>query len=219
MKQMAKATRKPTQSEDSKAVAEPYQPTELEREATEQYVAAQKTRLPAPKLKATKVKGKWAFDRDHPDNNTFAVMMSAAFGTANCETASLLASQSIRAAMPDPDAEPNMSAINGAIALVHGIRPTDEVEGMLATQMVATHSAAMECLKRAQLYEQTFEGRKQNLNFATKLLRTYTAQMEALNRHRGKGQQKMTVEHVHVHDGGQAIVGNVSKGGGGELEK
>jgi len=34
-----------------------------------------------------------------------------------------------------------------------------------------------------------------------------------LNRHRGKGQQKMTVEHVHVHEGGQAIVGNIEAGG------
>jgi hypothetical protein len=35
--------------------------------------------------------------------------------------------------------------------------------------------------------------------------------LEALNRHRGKGQQKMTVEHVHVHSGGQAIVGTVER--------
>ena len=28
----------------------------------------------------------------------------------------------------------------------------------------------------------------------------------ALNRYRGQGQQKVTVEHVHVHSGGQAIV-------------
>jgi hypothetical protein len=27
--------------------------------------------------------------------------------------------------------------------------------------------------------------------------------LDALNRHRGKGQQKVTVEHVHVHSGGQ----------------
>jgi len=33
--------------------------------------------------------------------------------------------------------------------------------------------------------------------------------LEALNKHRGKGQQKVTVEHVHVHEGGQAVVGNV----------
>lgn len=31
--------------------------------------------------------------------------------------------------------------------------------------------------------------------------------LEALNRHRGKGQQKVAVEHVHVHAGGQAVVG------------
>ena len=37
--------------------------------------------------------------------------------------------------------------------------------------------------------------------------------LEALNRHRGKGQQKVTVEHVHVHNGGQAIVGNVEGDG------
>jgi len=51
-----------------------------------------------------------------------------------------------------------------------------------------------------------------------KLARTFTAQMEALTRYRGKGQQKMTVEHVHVHQGGQAIVGNVNQEGGGGKE-
>ena len=43
--------------------------------------------------------------------------------------------------------------------------------------------------------------------------------LEALNRHRGKGQQKVTVEHVHVHSGGQAVVGVVGTPGGGERPK
>ncbi len=47
------------------------------------------------------------------------------------------------------------------------------------------------------------------LSQANKLSRTYTLLLDALNRHRGKGQQKVTVEHVHVHSGGQAIVGTV----------
>lgn len=38
-------------------------------------------------------------------------------------------------------------------------------------------------------------------------------QVEALQRYRGKGQQRVTVEHVHVHQGGQAIVGAVTAGG------
>src|SRR5215217_8219392 len=57
------------------------------------------------------------------------------------------------------------------------------------------------------------EGRRENLAQANKLSRTYAALLEALNRHRGKGQQKVTVEHVHVHEGGQAIVGHVEGGG------
>jgi hypothetical protein len=39
------------------------------------------------------------------------------------------------------------------------------------------------------------------------------------NRHRGKGQQKVTVEHVHVHAGGQAVVGMVETPGGGDRAK
>jgi hypothetical protein len=72
----------------------------------------------------------------------------------------------------------------------------------------------MECYRRAMIGEQTFEGHRECLSQANKLSRTYVALLEALNRHRGKGQQKVTVEHVHVHSGGQAIVGAVTPGGG-----
>jgi hypothetical protein len=48
------------------------------------------------------------------------------------------------------------------------------------------------------------------VNGLTKLTRTYAAQMEALKRYRSGGEQKMTVQHVHVADGGQAMVGNVN---------
>ena len=50
------------------------------------------------------------------------------------------------------------------------------------------------------------------------LSRTYVALLEALNRHRGKGQQVVRVEHVTVQAGGQAIVGAVTQGGGGQSE-
>jgi hypothetical protein len=85
---------------------------------------------------------------------------------------------------------------------------------MLAAQLLASHNAAMECYRRAMIGEQTFEGRRENLSQANKLSRTYAVLLDALNRHRGKGQQKVTVEHVHVHQAGQAIVGAVTPGGG-----
>ena len=106
------------------------------------------------------------------------------------------------------------SQYQAALATMMGIEPCDEIEGMLAAQMAATHNAAMECYRRSMLDNQTFEGRRESLNQANKLTRSYATLVEALNRHRGKGQQRMTVEHVHVHQGGQAIVGNVHQGGG-----
>src|SRR5262245_57798185 len=100
-----------------------------------------------------------------------------------------------------------------------GIKPGDELEGMIAAQLIAAHNAAMECYRRAMLGEQTFEGRRENLSQANKLSRTYAILLDALNRHRGKGQQKMTVEHVHVHSGGQAVVGVVEPSVGNNPSK
>ena len=77
----------------------------------------------------------------------------------------------------------------------------------------------MECYRRAMLGEQTFEGHRESLNQANKLSRTYATLLDALNRHRGKGQQKVTVEHGHVHAGGQAVVGVVAPPGGGDQSK
>src|ERR1700747_440489 len=93
------------------------------------------------------------------------------------------------------------------------------LEGMMAAQLIAAHNAAMEGYRRTMIGEQTFEGRRENLSQANKLSRTYAALIDALNRHRGKGQQKVTVEHVTVQAGGQAIVGHVGTPGGGSHPK
>jgi len=45
---------------------------------------------------------------------------------------------------------------------------------------------------------------------AARLLRAYAAQVEALRRLRNGGSQTLRVEHVHVNEGGQALIGNVN---------
>ena len=102
--------------------------------------------------------------------------------------------------------------IVGALELYETLEPADGAEGMLAMQMVGTHDAALECLKREALSNQTFEGRDMALKHAHKLIALYTQQLATLNKHRGNGQQKVTVEHVNVAPGGQAIVGTVETG-------
>lgn len=110
--------------------------------------------------------------------------------------------------------------VNIMIMILHCISPKDATESMLAIQMIGVHNLAMETLKKAMIQGQTFEGTQANVSQATKMLRTYIAQLEALNKYRTGGHQKMTVEHVHVNKGGKAIVGNISQEGGrGKVEK
>jgi hypothetical protein len=115
--------------------------------------------------------------------------------------------------LPDGLSEDEKSRrIKSAVAMLKGIKPRGNLEGMLATQMVATHSTAMECLRRAMLEGQPSAGRDLNLKHAAKFLAIYTRQLEVLDKRRGKGQQKMTIEHINVEPGGQAIVGHVEAG-------
>src|SRR5262249_52695689 len=47
----------------------------------------------------------------------------------------------------------------------------------------------------------------------SRLHRAFAMQVDALANLRRGGRQKVTVEHVHVHPGAQAVVGNVTTGG------
>lgn len=95
------------------------------------------------------------------------------------------------------------------------VDPKDEIEAMMVSQMIAAHSAVMECYRRAMIPEQNMQSREDNLNHAGKMMRAFASLVETFNRHRGKNHQKVEVRHVHVHDGGQAVVGMVTRGGGG----
>jgi len=153
------------------------------------------------------------------DRPLVGLKMMEALGTADSELQSHFLNQVVQTfrgfATPEGfNYDRGVEFCNNAMALLNGIEPRDEIEGMLAIQMVGVHNLAMETLKRAMLEGQTLEGKEANVNQATKMLRTFTAQMEALKRYRTGGQQKVTVEHVHVNQGGQAIVGNVTQGAG-----
>ena len=142
-------------------------------------------------------------------------------GSMSDDWNNILANQAIQTIwfFENTDSEEIRRQRHATVNALIGIKPMDEIEGMIAAQLVACHNASMECHRRAMIPKQTFEGRRDNLNQANKLSRTYASLVESLNRHRGKGQQKVTVEHVHVHEGGQAIVGNVESPGGGFTSK
>ena len=95
-------------------------------------------------------------------------------------------------------------------SIVKDIEPRDQLEAMLAAQMAAVHSASMTFARRLA-HVDTVQQQDSAARAFVKLTRTFTAQMDALKRYRSGGEQKMVVKHVHVSDGGQAVIGQVGK--------
>ncbi len=99
------------------------------------------------------------------------------------------------------------------VAAVSDIKPRDGIERLLAVQMAATHVALVRAGRWMANSDNLAQVQAHTTGF-NKLARTYTAQMEALRKHRNGGKQTVTVQHVNVEGGGKAIVANVQTGEG-----
>ena len=201
---------------EGSADAEEATPTPQQRAVIERYLKLSDSRPSAPRVSVkSKPNQPLEISQLQPADGAG---LALAFGTTEGAVANILLNSLINAACDGTSSHPpSEQDVNGVLAAVHGIGANDEIEAMLAVQMVATHFAvtrALRSLKGSDMVSQ----QDSNGNLAVKLLRTFAAQIEALQRYRGKGQQKVTVEHVHVHTGGQAIVGSVSQSGGGGME-
>ena len=100
-------------------------------------------------------------------------------------------------------------AVNASLAFIEGAKPQGEIECALVMQMACAHTAAMSILG-------TFAGAygygrnvPVKASAAARLMRAY--QVETLRRLRNGGSQFVRVEHVYVNEGGQAIIGNVTR--------
>ena len=141
--------------------------------------------------------------------------LSEIFGTADADQASAFLSHCLKVLKPDEagDAGAANDERHFLLSIIRDMAPRDPVERMLAVQMAATHVATI----RAGRWMATSDNLPQleaHYTGFNKLARTFAAQVEALRKHRTGGRQTVTVQHVNVADGGQAIVGNVQGGRG-----
>ncbi len=188
------------------AAAKSYQPTPADAEAFKAYMAARKKA--APRLKVVPdAKGADNITIDHPNKAMGQIALMRAIGTTNDDFLQGLVKQLVNAGAQGGAADE--SGINFMLAIVKGIEPRDQIEAMLAAQMGAVHNATM-TFGRRLAHVDNIQQQDSAQNAFNKLARTFAAQVEALKRYRSGGEQKMTVQHVHVAEGGQAIVGNVS---------
>ena len=108
------------------------------------------------------------------------------------------------------DQEKVAKTLSAVTTMLRGIGPKDEVEGMLAVQLTVTHNQALEYLALSMSNRLNPEIAPVAVNTATRLMRTFINLIEALIKYRNRNEanQRIRVDHVHVHQGGQAIVGS-----------
>jgi hypothetical protein len=148
------------------------------------------------------------FSIDHPDPDLGDQLMADALGVADREAMHGIVRQLVRASVNGES--PDEVTLSFMLSMVRSIRPRDSLEAMLVAQMVSVHVMAMRCAHH--LADADDLARHDSAARALgRLARTFPAQIEALNRHRSRGEPAITVQNVKVEDGGKAIVGNVTQ--------
>jgi hypothetical protein len=103
------------------------------------------------------------------------------------------------------EAETTQRAVLVALA---DAKPADPIEAMLVGQIIANNTAANE-LRRRGWQSKSPEQQIQLLNLADKSTRSIAMLVEALNRHRSRGQQTVRVERVNLYGNAQAVIGDI----------
>jgi hypothetical protein len=188
------------------ATASEYSPTEHER-AVIRKVAPQVAGS-TPRMKVVDQNGSQEISLDHADQTVGKMLLMEQLGTTEPPFLTGLLSQLVNAGSTGRKVD--QGTLNFMLSVVRGIKPRDQTETMLAAQMAAVHAATMTLAKRLADADDIphQDSAERALN---KLARTFAMQMETLKRYRTGGEQKVTVQHVSVQEGGQAIVGNVTQ--------
>jgi hypothetical protein len=181
------------------ATADNPEPTDAERAEVRDYVARAKARRRSPRFTVERPPGQLVrLNQAHVHPGVAAVRLMNALGTTSVDLADCLVSQILNATHLQSSSGPiSEQTLNAAAAAVTGIGPQDEAEAMLAAQMVGVHWTAMELLRQIGATGNRLRCNDAG-NLAVKLLRTYTAQIEALKRYRSAGEQRVVVQHVNV---------------------
>ena len=168
-------------------------------------------RFPPVRVRVFEADGKVA--KVHPpdgDGSSWWRRLNTALGTRSGDFVNASLFQ-IQAASRSPWGGISELSMNAALAMIEAAAPKDEIEGALAVQMACTHIAAMAVLAKLDVAFATERRIAAFGSAAARLLKSFAMQVEVLRRLRNGGQQIVRVEYVNIHDGGQAVIGNVTK--------
>ena len=154
-----------------------------------------------------------------PDLEGHRAALRRVFGTLSEEYAQTMFGKLVAALRPNPYEHLDVATLNAAIALVASMKPETELQALLAVEIAAIGFAGHKFLRQSQHHLDEIHISVYG-NYALKLLRLQLDMIHALDRHRRGNKQTVEVRHVHIHSGGQGVVGIVNaageREGGGE---
>ena len=156
------------------------------------------------------------FSETHPPDGQgeiWCARLKEALGTTSSDFVNASLFQLQRAAQL-PCSGISELAMNASLALIEATAPQNEIEGALAVQMACAHSAAIAVLARFGGGGASEARGAALASAAARLMRAFSTQVEALRRLRHGSDQYVRVEHVHVNEGGQTVIGNIRTEGG-----
>ncbi|MBW8636227.1 hypothetical protein K1W69_03425 [Hoeflea sp. WL0058] len=106
--------------------------------------------------------------------------------------------------------EARAKKVNEAIEMFLEFGSEDMAQAMLARDIIVGDKVSESLLERARNLNISREERDQLAEQGMKWKKLSMQQLQAWTKMRSKGKQQVIVKHVHVNDGGQAIVGAVN---------
>lgn len=207
----------------SEPAADLREPTEAEAKAiaaAEEILAARPSRVVANVEKIGPA-GVLTVQQPHSNGEGWSKQLVATLGTSSPDFADE-ALKRVANAVGDGRSTVTTSQYSGALALMGGIDPQNELEAAIGEQIIAAHVASMDFMRRARCNAgESFEIAAAYANMATKVSRTMATHVETLAKLRSGGKQQVVVKHIYVQgdayvgDDGQAVFGGVEGQGGG----
>jgi hypothetical protein len=96
-----------------------------------------------------------------------------------------------------------------ALDVVNAIQAGNSSEKMLAHQLAAMHRVAMEMIGSVVPHSRDAAIQNRRLNAAVRCMTAYQQGLLTLRKLRLGGPQRISIQHIQVREGGQAIVGDV----------
>ena len=150
------------------------------------------------------------------DLDAHRAMLRITFGTFSEEFADTMMGKVISGLRPNAYDLLEEVTLNAALATVASLRPESEIDALMCVQTVIAGFSALRMLELSQrnLSEENIAVYG---GYANKLIKLQNDLLQTLDRRRRGNSQSIEVKHVHIHAGGQGVIGIVNHDDGQKL--